>query len=110
MTSCVSGLLSYDGLMSLLGNAGSLLSAPMVSLLLPDRVLLGSELTAVHRAESVPVWGCRRLSQEPRGASSSSTVITEPNLYGRKSLVCGFSAQLGGDRGKHRAYRVLHLL
>lgn len=71
---------------------------------------LGSELTAVRRAESVPVWGCRRLSQEPRGVSSSSTVIKEPNLYGRKSLVCGFSAQLGGDRGKRRAYRVLHLL
>ena len=40
--SCVSGLLSCDGLMSPLGNVGSLLSAPMVSLLPPGLVLLGA--------------------------------------------------------------------
>ena len=104
VTSCVSGLLSCDGLMSPLGNVGSLLSAPMVSLLPLGLVLLGALvqswlLSAELRVSmSGAARGCHR--SWGGGASSSSTVITEPSLFGRKSLVCGSLAQLSGDRSK----------
>ena len=85
VTSCVSGFLSCDGLMSLLGNAGSLLSAPMVSLLLPDLVLPGalvqSWLLSVELRVSMSgaAGGCHRNrgGRLPAAQSSQRLACTE---------------------------------